>query len=69
MFYLHDAAPARQARRIAGLVEAVLGSPLDSPAPPGLDGVKHWIVEELSGAVVVRLAHQLGPAQGTISSV
>ena len=66
---LHDAAPARQAsRRIAPLVETVLGSPLDSPAPLGLDGVKHRIVEELGGAVVVSLAHQLGPAQVLIRS-
>ena len=68
LFYLHDAASARQASCIVGLVQAVLGPPLDSPAPPGLDGVKHWIVEELSGAVVICLAHQLGPAQALIRS-
>ena len=54
---LHDTTSAGESCRVAGAVEAVLGFPLHSPGPLGLDGVKHGIVEELRGAVVVRLTH------------
>ena len=54
---LHDTTSAGESSRVAGAVEAVLGFPLHSPGPLGLDGVKHGIVEELRGAVVVRLTH------------